>query len=113
MLSRLGSMLRLAKAWCGVRMCVLFLTLWWCLPGAAQVTLDGSLGPRLPRPLEGPRYVIDASLGDRRGGNLFHSFGRFSLRAGEQAVFTGPHDVTNILGRVTGREVSRIDGTIR
>jgi large exoprotein involved in heme utilization and adhesion len=54
----------------------------------AQLTLDGSLGPR--GPLTGPNYGIDASVGQIRGGNLFHSFGTFNVPTGGSATFTGP-----------------------
>jgi hypothetical protein len=37
----------------------------------AQITLDGSLGPR--GPLAGPHYRIGAEFGQIRGSNLFHS----------------------------------------
>src|SRR5207253_2978731 len=66
----------------------------------AQLTLDGSLGPR--GALHGPNYTIPDSVGQIRGPNLFHSFGHFNLSQGESATFTGPTTITNILGRVTG-----------
>ena len=47
------------------------------------------------------------------GDNLFHSFERFSLRAGESATFSGPDQIENVISRVTGGERSEIDGTIR
>ena len=55
----------------------------------AQITLDGSLGPR--GPLTGPNYRIGAELGQIRGGNLFHSFGEFNVPTGGSATFTGPN----------------------
>jgi filamentous hemagglutinin family protein len=77
----------------------------------AQVTLDGTLGRA--GPLRGPNYAITADLGQQRGGNLFHSFGLFSIPAGESATFSGPNSVNNIIGRVTGGQVSTIDGALR
>jgi filamentous hemagglutinin family protein len=77
----------------------------------AQITLDGSLGPR--GPLTGPNYRIDANAGQIRGSNLFHSFGQFNVRPGERATFTGPNTVANIVGRVTGGQASAIDGVLR
>jgi filamentous hemagglutinin family protein len=77
----------------------------------AQITLDGSLGPK--GPLAGPRYTIPAEVGQIRGGNLFHSFGEFNVRPGERATFTGPGTLDNILGRVTGGSASSIDGLLR
>jgi filamentous hemagglutinin family protein len=77
----------------------------------AAVTLDGTLGPA--GSLTGPAYTIPAQRGDTRGANLFHSFGQFSLSRGESATFTGPANIQNIVGRVTGGEVSNIDGLLR
>ena len=77
----------------------------------AQITLDGSLGPR--GALHGPHYTIADSVGQIRGPNLFHSFGQFNLSQGESVTFTGPNTIVNILSRVTGRSPSSIDGTIQ
>jgi filamentous hemagglutinin family protein len=76
----------------------------------AQITLDGSLGPR--GSLTGPSYVIGREVGQLRGNNLFFSFGQFNVLTGESATFTGPSSVTNVLSRVTGGQLSTIDGLI-
>ena len=81
------------------------------LSQAQHITLDGSLGPRSTLP--GPHYVIPAARGQTRGPNLFHSFGQFSLLQGESATFTGPNNIHNIIGRVTGGNLSFIDGLLR
>ncbi len=77
----------------------------------AVVTLDGTLGSA--GSLTGPNYAIPAEVGQTRGANLFHSFGQFSLTSRESATFNGPRDIQNIIGRVTGGEVSSIDGLVR
>jgi filamentous hemagglutinin family protein len=77
----------------------------------AQITLDGSLGPR--GPLTGPNYRIPADVGQIRGGNLFHSFGAFHVPARGSATFTGPATIANTLSRVTGGQPSAIDGVLR
>ncbi len=77
----------------------------------AQITLDGSLGPK--GPLTGPNYAIDAKVGQVHGNNLFHSFGQFNVHTGESATFTGPATVENVIGRVTGGQQSLIDGQLR
>jgi filamentous hemagglutinin family protein len=77
----------------------------------AQITLDGSLGPR--GSLRGPHYTIPDTVGQIRGSNLFHSFGHFNLSQGESATFTGSNTIANILSRVTGGSPSSIDGAIR
>jgi filamentous hemagglutinin family protein len=83
----------------------------WLAVSQAQITLDGSLGPR--GPLAGPDYHIGAELGQIRGSNLFQSFGEFNIRTGESATFTGPNTIANILSRVTGGQPSAIDGVLR
>jgi filamentous hemagglutinin family protein len=89
------------------------LVLLWALLALsqAQITLDGSLGSQ--GPLTGPNYRIGAELGQRRGGNLFHSFEQFNVPAGGSATFTGPATIANILSRVTGGQPSAIDGVLR
>jgi filamentous hemagglutinin family protein len=78
---------------------------------AAEVVFDGSLGPALSLP--GPDFAVEASLGQQQGGNLFHSFERFNLFAGEIATFSGPDSVNNVISRVTGGQASMINGTFR
>jgi filamentous hemagglutinin family protein len=81
---------------------------------AQGITVDGRLSPG--RTLTGPDYAIRAELGQQVGGNLFHSFGAFSLNSGERATFSGPAGpatVNNVIGRVTGGAQSAINGTIR
>jgi filamentous hemagglutinin family protein len=78
---------------------------------SAQVTLDGTLGRAGTLP--GPHYAITADLGQQVGSNLFHSFGLFSIQAGESATFSGPNSVNNIISRVTGGQISTIDGALR
>src|SRR5262249_7304501 len=53
--------------------------------------------------------------GDRRGQNLFHSFGRFDIGAGNTATFFNDSGLatSNIIGRVTDGQTSNIFGTIR
>jgi filamentous hemagglutinin family protein len=76
----------------------------------AGVTTDGTVGPRVQ--LGGPDFQIGAELGRRAGGNLFHSFERFSIGTGERATFSGPDDIRNVISRVTGGARSDIDGTL-
>jgi hypothetical protein len=55
--------------------------------GHAQITLDGSLGPR--GALTGPHYTIADHMGQIRGSNLFHSFGQFNLSGGKAPPLRG------------------------
>ena len=79
-------------------------------PVQAEIILDGSLGPRAE--LTGPNYRIPAELGQQYESNLFHSFDKFNLTQGEQAVFTGPTTIKNVISRITGGEISYIDGVL-
>ena len=77
----------------------------------ADVTIDGTMGPRGTLP--GPNFRIGAEVGKRAGHNLFHSFGRFNVNTGESATFTGPAAVDNVISRVTGSSRSLINGPLR
>jgi len=77
----------------------------------AEVITDGTLGARVELP--GKNFDITPDLGKQLGQNLFHSFDRFSLQAGESATFSGPSQIQNIIARVTGGNPSTIDGTLR
>jgi filamentous hemagglutinin family protein len=95
------------------------------LLGAAPARAQGptitpsGLGTTVTPP-PGGTGTYEITGGSRGGGagngpNLFHSFGRFSVGAGDTALFnnTTPALITrNILSRVTGGEVSSIYGTI-
>ncbi len=65
-------------------------------------------------------YGADPGLYDITGGqrsgdgrSLVHDFERFGLETGEIGQFTVPEDVANVVGRVSGGEVSLIDGQLR
>src|SRR4051794_4644507 len=79
-------------------------------PVQAQIVTDGSVGPKVN--LRGGEIEIGAKLGTRRGDNLFHSFEKFGIATGQAATFTGPSTIKNVISRVTGGEVSNIDGTL-
>jgi filamentous hemagglutinin family protein len=80
-------------------------------PAVAEVITDGSLGARVE--LTGKHFAITPDLGEQMGANLFHSFDRFSLHADESATFSGNTQVHNIIARVTGGQLSTIDGVLR
>src|SRR3954468_12353232 len=79
-------------------------------PVRAQIITDGSVGPKVS--LSGSSVEIGADLGTRTGANLFHSFEKFGIATGQTATFTGPGDIRNVISRVTGGEVSNIDGKV-
>ena len=78
-------------------------------PAIAQVTPDGTTNTTVNA--EGNDLTIQN--GDRAGNNLFHSFQDFSVPNGGEAFFDNAADIANILSRVTGRNISNIDGLIR
>ncbi len=78
---------------------------------SADVVTDGTVGPA--KTLSGPDYQIPHDLGKTAGQNLFQSFQKFSVFTGESATFTGPDSIQNVISRVTGGEISNIDGLMR
>ncbi|MDJ0595864.1 MAG: filamentous hemagglutinin N-terminal domain-containing protein [Pleurocapsa sp. MO_226.B13] len=94
---------------------LLFLVSCIIIPGiflksaTAQVTPDGTTNTTVNA--EGNDFTIQD--GDRAGGNLFHSFQDFSVPNGGSAFFNNAIDIENILSRVTGGNISNIDGLIR
>ncbi|BAY22413.1 filamentous hemagglutinin family outer membrane protein [Calothrix sp. NIES-2100] len=57
--------------------------------------------------------VTEITGGTRAGSNLFHSFEKFSVLKDTTAWFKNDLDITNIIGRVTGGNISEINGLIR
>ncbi|MGB3654210.1 MAG: filamentous hemagglutinin N-terminal domain-containing protein [Rivularia sp. (in: cyanobacteria)] len=47
-----------------------------------------------------------------RNNNLFHSFKEFNVNPNQKVYFSNPENITNILTRVTGSNISRILGTL-
>ncbi|NRF67174.1 filamentous hemagglutinin N-terminal domain-containing protein [Aquincola sp. S2] len=84
------------------------------LPGGAEAgaLTDGSWG-RTPQAFSG-QFTIPESVGRRAGSNLFHSFQRFGIEAGESATFTtATPALNNVIARVSGSEPSGLYGTLR
>ncbi|MFA7061025.1 MAG: filamentous hemagglutinin N-terminal domain-containing protein [Pedobacter sp.] len=77
----------------------------------AQVITDGTLGAI--KTLQGPNYSIPGTIGQIAGTNLFHSFSQFNINNGESATFSGPTTIQNIISRVTGGQLSTIDGLLK
>ena len=62
---------------------------------------------------EGDRFEIRGGQLSGDGANLFHSFEEFGLSQGEIADFLANPNLDNIFGRVTGGNVSIIDGLLQ
>ena len=75
----------------------------------AQISPDGTTNTNV----DPTDSVINIERGDRAGDNLFHSFEEFSVPNGSEAFFNNANDIANIFSRVTGGDISNIDGSIK
>ncbi|MEL6437928.1 MAG: filamentous hemagglutinin N-terminal domain-containing protein [Cyanobacteria bacterium J06621_8] len=75
----------------------------------AQVTSDFTVNTQVNQ----NGNVAEITGGETRGSNLFHSFQDFSVLTGNEAFFNNANDIANIFSRVTGGNISNIDGAIR
>ncbi len=86
------------------------------IPLKAQIIPDNTLGNENSQVIPNqiikgiPSELIEG--GAIRGGNLFHSFSEFNIQEGLGAYFANPQGIINILGRVTGNNLSEIMGTL-
>ncbi len=78
------------------------------LTAKAQISADGTTSTTVDQ--NGDDFTIEK--GDRLGDNLFHSFDEFSVPTGGEAAFNNASDIANIFSRVTGSNISNIDGVI-
>ncbi len=95
------------KELAGTGLCFWLLTLGNAYAQSITAAPDGT-GTILDH--NGQIWQIQGGSLSRDGQNLFHSFERFNLSAGEVAQFFSDPAIANILGRVVGGEVSHIDG---
>jgi filamentous hemagglutinin family protein len=81
------------------------------LPVAAQVTSDGTTNTTVNS--VGNNFNIINGID--KGNNLFHSFSNFSISTGGSATFdlVNTPNINTIFSRVTGGNISNIDGLIR
>ena len=83
---------------------------------AQQVVPDNTLGPEssVVIPNANVRGIDSDRIegGAQRGGNLFHSFQEFNVELDRGVYFSNPDGIDNILTRVTGGDLSNIDGVL-
>ena len=79
------------------------------LPASSQVTSDGTTNTTVNT--NGNNFNI--LNGIQKGNNLFHSFKEFSIPTGSSATFQTKGAIENIINRVTGGNISNIDGLIK
>lgn len=75
-----------------------------------QVSGDGSLNTDV---ISSDKLNFNINGGSRAGNNLYHSFKEFSIPNSGSAIFNNSSDVINIINRVTGGNVSDINGLIK
>ncbi len=84
-----------------------------CALAQLNLTPDTAPGRNVGTQVEAIAPSVDQIQGGtQRGSNLFHSFSEFNVRKGRSVYFENPDGVTNILSRVTEKDLSDILGTM-
>lgn len=79
-------------------------------PVAAQIISDDTLNSKVN--LTGNNQLVITG-GTQAGNNLFHSFSEFSIGSNQTAYFNNNLAIQNIFSRITGGEVSTLNGLIK
>ncbi|NEP01670.1 MAG: CHAT domain-containing protein [Symploca sp. SIO2E9] len=101
---------------CSLGWLFLFVSLTGILPSSsvyAQSITPAADGTGTSVTQEGVRFDIEGGTFSGDGKNLFHSFEKFGLDAGEIANFISNPEIRNVLGRIVGGEASFINGLIQ
>jgi filamentous hemagglutinin family protein len=96
------------SSWLGLSLCILGCFCATNNPVSAQVTSDDTVNTQVTE----NGSTAEITGGERAGDNLFHSFQDFSVGTGNEASFLNANDISNIFSRVTGGNISNIDGLI-
>ncbi|NBD31720.1 MAG: filamentous hemagglutinin N-terminal domain-containing protein [Cyanobacteria bacterium] len=94
-----------------IKKLVFFPLILLALPVHAQVKPDASLPNPSSITRQNQTTIING--GTKKGNNLFHSFQKFSIAPNHTALFQNGTNVTNILTRITGGSISKIEGTLQ
>lgn len=78
----------------------------------AQIQPDNTSNSGIELGIINGTQITQITGGTARGTNLFHSFQQFNVSAGQGAFFTNPVGIENILARVTGSNLSDIQGIL-
>src|SRR6476620_6923592 len=102
----------------GFSLVLLFASLTSLVQAASPITgsgLNTQVSPPVPLPSGQTQYNITGGTRPGGGTNLFHSFGDFNVPSNNIANFLNNSGLatSNILGRVTGGNISNILGTIQ
>ncbi len=79
----------------------------------AQIRPDNTLGAERSQVTSPSPGTFQIDGGATRGTNLFHSFSQFSVPTNGVAAFNNAVRIQNIISRVTGGNVSNIDGLLK
>lgn len=81
-------------------------------PAQAQIVPDNTLGNGNNSVTNTINNRTDITGGLQRNSALFHSFSQFNINTNQQVYFANPAAVRNIFSRVTGGNLSNIDGLL-
>jgi filamentous hemagglutinin family protein len=80
------------------------------LPSSGAASIVGNGGTT--HQITGNVFTIPENLGKSAGQNLFHSFERFNVGAGDAALFTTTNAYVNVITRISGLSPSTINGLL-
>ncbi|MBH8567232.1 filamentous hemagglutinin N-terminal domain-containing protein [Nostoc sp. CENA67] len=94
-----------------LRITVVCATTLYANKAISQITPDSTLTEKTQ--INTVNNITNITGGTKAGSNLFHSFTDFSVLKDSTAYFNNAADVQNIISRVTGSSISKIDGLIK